>query len=188
MKYINPSLIFFTLLLIFVDVKVNAQSINGDTIYVDAKAEIAVRFPSMPSSFYTIPADAPYNIKTLPAGFTIIAKKKNAPPTPLFVTEGKRTHNFILVYKKNIDYTNLKETDYDYSTVKKMKERVKQQEDREKKYNETIKSADKLFQTEDYIIAKELYSQALGLLNKPWPKEQIEKINKLLKKKKQKKN
>ena len=188
MKCINPYFIFFTLLVLFINLNVKAQSINGDTIYVDAKAEIAVRFPSMPSSFYTIPADAPYNIKTLPTGFTIIAKKKNAAPTPLFVTESKRTHNFILVFKKNIDYTNLKETDYDYSTVKKLKERVKQQEDREKKYNETIKSADKLFQTEDYIIAKELYSQALGLLNKPWPKEQIEKINKLLKKKKQKKN
>jgi hypothetical protein len=186
MKYIKPCLFLCTLLLICINVK--AQSINGDTIYVDAKAEIAVRFPSMPSNFYTIPANAPYNIKTLSTGFTIIAKKKNTPPVPLFVTESKRTHNFILVFKKNIDYTNVKETDYDFSTTKKLKERVKQLETREKKYEETIEAADKLFKNEDYIIAKQFYAQALGLLNKEWPKEQIAKINKLLKKQKRKNN
>ena len=57
----------------------------------------------------------------------------------------------------------------------------------EKKYNEAINEADKFFKTAELIQAKEFYTQALGLLNKPWPKEQIEKINKLMKKKKPKK-
>ena len=187
MKCKIPYSVFFGMLLILLYVPAKAQQITGDTIYVDAKAEIAIRFPAMPTSFYTIPADAPYHIKSLDNGFTIIAKKKNTATAPLFVTESKRTHHFFIVYKKNIDYTNLGETNYDYSTVKKLKERDKLLEIREEKYNEAIKEADKFFKTAELIRAKEFYTQALGLLNKPWPKEQIEKINKLMKKKKPKK-
>ena len=64
-------------------VTVSGQTINGDTIYVDATAEIALKFPSKLTNFYTIPADAPYNLKSLGNGFTISAQKKNTKPESL---------------------------------------------------------------------------------------------------------
>jgi hypothetical protein len=188
MRRIKPNVFFLLFLLLLTDVCSKAQSINGDTIYVDARAEIAVRFPSMPSFFYTVPSDAPYNLKTLGTGFTIIAKKKNTATATLVVTEGKRTHHFYIAYKKNIDYNNLKETDYDYSTTKKLKDHVKLLENKERYYNEAIKAADRFFQNEDLENAKIFYNQARDYLDKPWPNEQIKKINKQLKKKKRKNN
>jgi hypothetical protein len=162
--------------------EIKAQVINGDTIYVDVKTLVAVRFPSLPSNYYTNPPDAPYNLVTLPAGFTIIAKKKNTAPADLFVIENKRTHKFIIVYSKLGINGGYKQTDYDFSSTKKIKERVNQLEDRDKKYNEAIASADKLFNEQDFENAKVFYTTALGLLNRPWPKDQLVKINKKLKK------
>ena len=159
---------------------IEIQTINGDTIYVDAVAEIALKLPSKLTDFYTLPRDAPYNLISLGNGFTISAKKKNTKITPLFVTEDKRTHQFFLVYKKDINYNDPKETNYDYSTLKKLKEHVKGQEEIEKKYNDLIKAADILFNSADYINAKALYTQALGLRNRSWPKEQIKKANKYI--------
>jgi hypothetical protein len=168
--------------------EVKAQSINGDTIYVDSKTVVAVRFPSLPTNFYTNPPDAPYNLVSLPTGFTIIAKKKNTDPADLIVIENKRTHKFVIAYRKPSDNNIAQASDYDFSTTKKLKERVKQMEDRDKKYDEAIAAADKFFNEQNYENAKISYSIALGLLNKPWPKEQIAKINKLLKKGKRKRN
>jgi hypothetical protein len=188
MKRIKQYAYFLPVFLAFIQASVKAQSINGDTIYVDSKAEIRLEFPSKQTDFYLIPSDAPYNLKTLSKGFTIIAKKKNTAPAQLSVIENKRTHRLTIAYKKNINYDDPKETYYDYSTLKKLKERVKELEEREKKYNDLISNADKLMQTEDYINAKLFYTQALGLLNRPWPTEQIKKINKLIKKEKKKKH
>ncbi len=180
--------LFLCLGLLILNVEIIAQNINGDTIYVDAKTVVAVRFPSLPSNFYTNPPDAPYNLITLPTGFTIIAKKKQTDPAELFVIENKRTHKFIIVNKKEVAGANPKNTDYDFSTVKKLKERVKKLEDRDKKYNEAVATADKYYNQEDYENAKIYYTTAVDLLNRPWPKEQLTKINKLLKKKKRKGN
>jgi hypothetical protein len=189
MKCVKQYAVFLSILsLLFLKSEVKAQEINGDTIYVDSKFVVAVRFPSLPSDFILNPQDAPYNLISLRTGFTIIAKKKNAIPASLMVVENKRTHNFILVYKKPFDDDNIKVTDYDFTTVKKLKERVKQLEEREKKYNEAIAAADKLYQANDYENAKTFYTTALGLLNRPWPKEQIKNINKQLKKSKRRGN
>lgn len=174
--------------LLFLRSEIKAQSINGDTIYVDAKTVVAVRFPSLPTNFYTNPPDAPYNLVSLPTGFTIIAKKKNAVPADLTVIENKRTHKFVIAYRKHADNDIAQAPDYDFSTTKKLKERIKQMEDRDKQYGEAIAAADKFYNAQDYENAKINYSLALGLLNKPWPKEQIAKINKLLKKVKRKGN
>jgi hypothetical protein len=189
MKWVKQYAVFSGILvLLFLKSEVKAQAINGDTIYVDAKTVVAVRFPSLPTNFYTNPPDAPYNLISLPTGFTIIAKKKNTPPADLFVIENKRTHKFIIVYKKPVAGENAKDSDYDFTTVKKLKERVKQMEERDKKYNEAIAAADKLYQANDYENAKTFYTAALGLLNRPWPKEQIKNINKQLKKSKRRGN
>jgi hypothetical protein len=180
MKRFKKYLFLLVPAMLFMGAFVKAQSINGDTIFVDAKAEIAIRFPSMPSSFYTIPADAPYNFKTMGTGFTIIAKSKNTKAAPLVVIEGKRTHHFLLVYKKDINYNDPNEIDLDYSSIKKLKAHIKQEKDLEKDYNKVIKDADKAFKKEDYVNAKALYTKALGLLNRSWPAEQIKKINTLI--------
>ena len=185
MKVIN-SYNSFLIILLLINNCAKSQSINGDTIFVDAKTLVAVRFPSLPTSFYTNPADAPYNLITLPTGFTIIAKKKNTAPATLTVTEGKRTHNFVIFYKKRLEQSYLSETDYDFSSVKKLKEHVKEQEEREKRYNEMIESADKSFKKEDYENAKLSYSQALLILHRPWPVDQLKKIKKISRKAKRK--
>jgi hypothetical protein len=189
MKRVKQYAVFLSLGLLLVKSEIKAQEINGDTIYVDSKSVVAVRFPSLPTNFYTNPPDASYNLVSLPTGFTIIAKKKNTDPADLFVIENKRTHKFIIVYKKQtgLDNNSLS-SDYDFSTAKKLKERVKQMEERDKKYSAAIAAADKLFIDQDYENAKISYTIALALLNRPWPKEQISKINKLLKKAKRKRN
>ena len=186
MKWVNRYTLFLWLVLLFINFEIKAQSINGDTIYVDQKTVVAVRFPDLPSNFYTNPPGAPYNLISLPTGFTIIARRKNTPPATLTVIENKRTHTFIIAGKKRTDNSAITETDYDFSSLKKLKERVKQLEERENKYNQAIAAADKLYQNEDFENAKLLYAQALGLLNKSWPKEQIHKINKRLRKIKRK--
>ncbi|MEO6252680.1 MAG: hypothetical protein ABIO79_05215, partial [Ferruginibacter sp.] len=101
------------------------QDIDGDTIYVNAEAEIMVRFPSLPTFYNTVPSNAPYNLKTAGTGFTIIAKTERPAPAPLFVMEGGRNHKFLIVFKKNIDYNNDAEMDYDYSTVKKLEQHIR---------------------------------------------------------------
>lgn len=186
MKSVKQYAVFLAIIFLFIMSEAKAQAINGDTIYVDAKTVVAVRFPSLPTNFYTNPPDAPYNLVSLPTGFTIIAKKKNTDPVDLFVIENKRTHKFIIVYKKNSDAAKV--SDYDFSTVKKIKERIKQIEDRDKKYNEAIAAADKFYNESDYENAKMSYTTALSILNRPWPKEQIAKINKQQKKAKRKRN
>jgi hypothetical protein len=174
--------------LFLLKIEIKAQSINGDTIYVDAKTVVAVRFPSLPTNYYTNPPDAPYNLVSLPTGFTIIAKKKNTDPADLIVIENKRTHKFIIVYQKRSDSEIAKFSDYDFSTTKKIKERVKQIEERDKRYTDAIAAGDKFFNELDYENAKINYTTALGLLNRAWPKEQLAKINKLLKKTKHKRS
>lgn len=179
-KYFTPVFIF----LFFLAADVHAQSINGDTIYVNSKIEVAVRFPAMPSSFYTNPVDAPYNIKTLGNGFTITAKTKNSLPASLTVTEGKRTHLFFLQYKKNIDFRNTRETDLDYSTTQKLGDHVKQvaaSRDLEKKYAAFKASSNNNIEQKKYKEAQDDCSQMLNL--KPddaYAKKQLKKITNLL--------
>ena len=100
-------------------------NIDGDTIFVNTEAEIMVRFPNLPSFFNTVPSNAPYNFKTAGTGFTITAKAERTKPAPLFVNEGGRNHKFTLVFKKNINYNNDAEIDYDFSTVKKLEQHIK---------------------------------------------------------------
>ncbi len=130
MNFFAKQLGFLVLLLIGASVQsASAQkySISGDTIFVNAELEVRIRFPSLPSSFYTAPTNAPYNFKTVGKGFTINAKSENTKPATLFVTEGKRNHRFIIVFKKKIDYNNEDEIDYDYSSKKKLKHHIKQE-------------------------------------------------------------
>jgi len=192
---------FFLLLnlLFFVTLfcKVQAQEINGDTIYVNAEAEVMVRFPSMPTYFNTTPSNAPYNFKTAGTGFTIIAKAERTKPAPLVVNEGGRTHKFLIVFKKNIDYNNDAEMDYDYSTVKKIEQHIRESdgnkqmlqstvEDKKGKkskksseeensstgYYALLEEGDKKMKQKDYTAAKLNFEKA----HKIRPDDQIPKI------------
>lgn len=128
-KYVNR---YSFLLMLFIGtgiqlVSAQKYSISGDTIFVNADVEVRIRFPSLPSSFYTVPSNAPYNFKTVGKGFTITSKSGNTKPATLFVIEGKRNHRFILAFKKKIDYSNEDDIDYDYSSKKKLKRHIKQE-------------------------------------------------------------
>ena len=143
MKNHKKHIIFLIVLIIGINVfPVNAQEIKGDTIFVNAEAEVLVRFPTLPDFFNTIPSNAPYNFKTAGTGFTVIAKTENTKPAPLTVSEGGRTHHFILVFKKNINYDNDAELDYDYSTVKKLEQHIKETESGSGKKTEIAKAND----------------------------------------------
>lgn len=172
----------FLFILFYFQVNSKAQSINGDTIYVDSGGEISINFPTNPTYWKVNPDQAPYNLKSFGSGFTIIAKQKNTKPAFLEVIEDKRTHHFIIVYKKNINYSNLSETNYDYSNLTKLKDHVKQKEELERNYKITVDAADKAFQDKDYENAKVLYEQALGMQNRPEIKDQLKKVKKLIRK------
>src|SRR4051794_2551750 len=96
--------------------KTDAQSLNitGDTIFVNAEAEIQVNFPTLPKSFSTAPTNAPYNVKSVGTGVNIIAKAENTRPATLLVSEAGRNHRFTIVFKKDINYSNDAELFYDY--------------------------------------------------------------------------
>ncbi|MEO6719674.1 MAG: hypothetical protein ABIN67_04870 [Ferruginibacter sp.] len=102
----------------------SGQSITGDTIFVNSEAEIAIKFPSKLSNFYTAPNNAPYNLKSISTGLTISSKSENTKPAFLFVTEGGRTHRIVLAYKKNINYDDEAELFFDYGTLKKLEQHV----------------------------------------------------------------
>lgn len=174
------------LILILFFIPGRTQSISGDTIYVNTQVEVAILFPTMPSTFYTNPKDAPYNFKTLTNGFTVSAKIKNAKPAPLFVTEGKRNHVFLLMYKKDINYRNVEETNFDYSTVQKLEDHIRQssrQQEKTQQFNTLKAQARANFDAGKYQDALDGYNQALAL----FPKDaectrQVKKLNKLIKK------
>ena len=174
----------FIILLVLAGTMANAQSITGDTIYVNSKVEVAISFPVMPNSFYTNPVDAPYSIKTLGTGFTIIAKSKNTEPASLSVTEGKRSHLFYLVYKKNINIYNINETFLDYSTVKKLEEHIKQKaasREFNNRYTALAASAKNNYDQKKYNEAKSDYEQILKMKSDDKNAvSQLKKINKIL--------
>ena len=154
--------------LLFLAAGVHAQSITGDTIYVNTKMEVSVSFPSRVSDFYTNPVDAPYNIKTFNdrSATTISAKNKNTLPASLTVVEGKRTHLFFIVFKKNISFSNTQETHLDYSTMQKLEDHVKQvaaSRALDKKYTVLKTSAENNIEQKKYKEAQEDCLQMLNL-------------------------
>lgn len=174
------------MVLLFLAPGVYAQFITGDTIYVNTKMEVSVSFPSRVSDFYTNPVDAPYNIKTVNdrSAITINAKNKNTLPASLTVVEGKRTHLFFIYFKKNISFSNTKETHLDYSTMQKLEDHLKQVaaiRALDKKYTVLKTSAENNIGQKKYKEAQEDCLQMLIL--KPddvYAKSQLKKVTKWL--------
>lgn len=99
-------------------VKAQELNITGDTIFVNAEAEIQIQFPKIPNSFNTVPTNAEYSLRSEKTSVLITGKIENSKRASLLVSEGGRNHQFILVFKKDIDYSNNSELFYDYSTEK----------------------------------------------------------------------
>jgi tetratricopeptide (TPR) repeat protein len=112
--------------------KVNAQSseITGDTIFVTTEFPVQIKFPSdnILASF-TDPA-APYKWTSVGQNLMIYAKSDVGKCSILVVDEGKRHHNFVICYKKDLNPDNLSQVMMDRSTVKKLQQRVKELEER----------------------------------------------------------
>ena len=119
----HNKLIFFLLIFFFGiynhSIQGQALNINGDTIFLNTKTEIQLVFPTLPTNFKTVPLNTQYRIWDSPTGINLIAQSENHNPATLLVSEAKRIHHFILIFKKNIRPAELK-TFYDYSTEKKI--------------------------------------------------------------------
>jgi tetratricopeptide (TPR) repeat protein len=111
----------------------NAQGtkIQGDTIFVNSDVEVEIKFPSPDVEGRWVDRNPPYVLSLTPTSIFIHAKVDNVPCSRLVVNEGKRDHSFVVCYKKNINQDVLKEVQYDYSTLKKIQQRVKEIEVRD---------------------------------------------------------
>ncbi len=129
---------FLTLLVVFTKLTAIAQPLL-DTIYVNERASVSVRFPTLPDSYRKNPEKAPYDIATIAQiGFTVSTNLKNSPPADLYVTLGKRYLHFLIMYKKNLNYNE--ESDHDYTSYKKIDNLLEERENGQK--NPVVKNAD----------------------------------------------
>src|SRR5438309_2222531 len=107
----------------------NAQKNNliGDTIYVNTDEELQVKFPSDKLESRWTSVNPPYVITYSPNSIFLHAKADTAHCSTLSVFEGPgpRNHSFIVCYQKNIS-----KVIYDYSTLKKLQQRIKEVETR----------------------------------------------------------
>lgn len=103
------------------NVKAQALNINGDTIFVNTKAEVLLVFPTLPTSFTMVPVNIKYRIWDSPSGINLIAQSEDYQPVTLLITEAQRRHRFILVYKQGNSNTKFF---YDYSTEKKLAQHI----------------------------------------------------------------
>ncbi len=126
MRYLKTLYFLFSLLSVFCVHKINAQAlnINGDTIFVNREAEIQIVFPTVPKSFNTIPESTQYRIWSTKSGINLIADAENYDPATLVVSEGERSHRFILIFKRDISNKEAK-LYYDYSTIKKLDQHIR---------------------------------------------------------------
>ena len=209
MKLFKQYCFFLVIFLLVTCANSEAQStINGDTIYVDTQAEIVVLLPSKPTEYTTSPIDAPYNFISFSTGFTIRAKVKNSKPAPWTVVEGKRTHRFVLVYKRNINYNNPAEMEHIFSSVKAIEEHNRRKEDKKTAAAETksdavsktsgkdnasfqfyslLESGNDKFEKKQYEESKTAFDKAHALKpDDPYTKQRLEDVKLKLAEKKQK--
>ena len=121
---------FICFFILACSVKYGSAQVILDTIYVNEKLSISVRFPNIPSHWYWNPEQPPYDIESIPnSGFTVGSRTKFTPAAHLYVTVVKRSLHFLVMYKKNIDYEDYTQTDYDFTSLKKIDDRIKQREE-----------------------------------------------------------
>jgi len=91
-----------------------------DTIYTNEKIDVAVNFYSEILNFYSYPTPSKYRIKSFPElkQLRITTDRKFPAPEHLSVLIKRKTYQFIIAYKKNIDFSNFEETTYNYDEKK----------------------------------------------------------------------
>ncbi len=121
---------FLLLTLTLSSIIVHAQKTNitGDTIYVNTETEIQVKFPSDNIDLRWTDLNPPYAVSAGPSSIFLHAKVDNSKCSRLNVFEGPgpRNHSFIICFQKDIN-----KDIYDWSTVKKLQQRVKEIDDRD---------------------------------------------------------
>lgn len=101
-----------------------SQNITEDTIFLNTNLTFDLILPTNPTSFSTIPENTLYKVKPAGNDVTITTDKENLPPATLIISEAGRKHNFIIFYKKDIDLSAPNAAIRDYSTIKKLQQRV----------------------------------------------------------------
>jgi tetratricopeptide (TPR) repeat protein len=99
------------------------QNIRGDTIYVEANKVVTINFPSVPTKATLSSSESQEGVyRVSPMGdnsISILALKEGGKNQDLEVTEGGRTHLFILSYRAGSPARSI-----DYSTKKKLSKRA----------------------------------------------------------------
>src|SRR4051794_37767963 len=126
--------VFVVVFLVICYTHANAQKNNltGDTIFVNTDEELQVKFPSDKLESRWTSVNPPYVITYSPNSIFLHAKADTAHCSTLSVFEGPgpRNHSFIVCYQKNIS-----KVQYDYSTLKKLQQRIKEVEARQELKN-----------------------------------------------------
>lgn len=163
------------------------QSITGDTLFINNKVEISVRFPSTISTFTINPLDAQVNRRSMDNTVYLNAKSNKMESASLSLAEGGRNHQFYLVYKKNIPISNPDALNIDYSTTAKIEDRNRQKAAAAAVANSKFEfliltsAAKQYVSQKKYKEAKDSYEQALLLKpNDPSVVKELKKVNKLL--------
>lgn len=104
-----------------------AQELNGEVITISENMLTVLKFKSeiKACQFGTRKG---YSFQTRDNDNSVVIKSTEANPqnTNLVITEGDRTHNFIVQYQKNVDINKVK-LYYDYSNLKELKKYVENQ-------------------------------------------------------------
>jgi|GEM_PF-3146761 len=136
----KPEKIYFVLFSLMLSASsASAQNnIIGDTIFVNTDDELQIKLPSDNIELRWTSLNPAYATSPGPSSIFVHAKTENAKCSNLSVFEGPgpRNHNFIFCYQKNIS-----KVIYDYSTVKKVQQRIKEIETRDEAKKLVAKSA-----------------------------------------------
>ncbi len=91
-----------------------------DTIFTNEKIDVAVNFYSEILNFYSFPTPSKFRIKSFPEQkqLRITTDRRFPSPEHLSVLIKRKTYQFIIAYKKNIDFSDFSETTYNYDEKK----------------------------------------------------------------------
>jgi hypothetical protein len=119
------TVIYYIVFLAVPSIGVNAQknNITGDTIFVNTEQELQIKFPSDKIEYRWLNLNPPYTVSFAPNSLLIHAKTDSAKCSTLSVFEGPgpRNHSLIVCYNKDISKDL-----YDYSTVARLQQRIKE--------------------------------------------------------------
>lgn len=165
---------FISLLIMFLSLSLRAQEIRDKKIFATTGEETFLKFISQPTADLT-PDEArnEYDLSGLNTGLLVKAKTKNTKAAKLIVTEGKRTHIFLISYSDQLE-NNF----FDFSSTKLLEQAAR--EPKATNTTETIKTPATEISTkgtsdEKYIslikegndqFKKEMYEQAQASFQK----------------------